>query len=295
LKSRLEIKGHTDSVRAVTFSPDGSKLATGSMDQTVRLWDVRTGTVLAELRGHTGGVRTVAFSPDGTRLASGSMDQTVRLWDPHTGAALAELSGHNHWVSAMTFSPDGTRLATGSMDGGIRLWDAHLRPGALVLKGTKTVVAAVAFGPDGTRLLARDDTGALYAWDRTTGYPLDETEPLPANATAEATTPDGKYRLFILGGQAYYAETARWQEHLREEAARWAEQSRPRPDWHRDQAAKAAAAGQWFAAAFHHRQLARHLADQGDAAGAVAQTKAADALRVRHAVIPETPQPLTKP
>jgi WD40 repeat protein len=72
--------GHAGSVLAVAYSPDGTTLASGSGDQTVRIWDVRSGTNLHTLTGHTDSVRAVAYSPDGTTLASGSDDQTVRIW-----------------------------------------------------------------------------------------------------------------------------------------------------------------------------------------------------------------------
>ena len=75
------LDGHEGWVAAVAFSPDGTILATGSHDQTIKLWDAATGRELATLRGHTGNVYTVAFSPDGSLLASGSLDGTVRLWD----------------------------------------------------------------------------------------------------------------------------------------------------------------------------------------------------------------------
>ena len=75
------LSGHTSSVCSVAFSPDGTRLASGSDDQTVKLWDVRSGELVRTLSGHTSSVRSVAFSPDGTRLASGSDDQTVKLWD----------------------------------------------------------------------------------------------------------------------------------------------------------------------------------------------------------------------
>jgi WD40 repeat protein len=80
------LQGHSGWFRTVAFSPDGTRLASGSGDATVRLWSPTTGALLQTLQGHSGWVFTVAFSPDGTRLASGSEDATVRLWSPTTGA-----------------------------------------------------------------------------------------------------------------------------------------------------------------------------------------------------------------
>jgi WD40 repeat protein len=92
------LKGHTDWVISVAFSPDGKQVVSGSRDETVRLWDTATGALLQTLKGHTDWVCSVAFSPDGKQVVSGSDDETVRLWDTATGALLQTLKGHTNCV-----------------------------------------------------------------------------------------------------------------------------------------------------------------------------------------------------
>ncbi|MCH2137301.1 MAG: protein kinase, partial [Phycisphaerales bacterium] len=120
------LPGHEHAVLSVTFSPDGTRLASGSYDNTIRLWDTDTGEELSVL-GHEDFVLSVTFSPDGTRLASGSVDNTIRIWDTDTGEELSVLPGHEDSVWSVTFSPDGTRLASGSYDNTIRIWDTRSR------------------------------------------------------------------------------------------------------------------------------------------------------------------------
>ncbi len=120
------LRGHTEAVRSVAFSPDRRRLVGGSHDQTVRVWDGQTGTELACLRGHTRDVRSVAFSPDGRRLVSGSCDQTVRVWVAGSGACLEVLQG----------SGDVKAIAAG----GDRL------PWRAVARGLETVIEPAAGG-----------------------------------------------------------------------------------------------------------------------------------------------------
>ncbi len=94
----LDLKGHTGSVWSVAFSPDGTRILTGSWDKTAKVWDARTGTLLLELKGTQAGAYSVSFSPDGTRIVTGSEDQTAKVWDAQTGYAPARPEGHTRLV-----------------------------------------------------------------------------------------------------------------------------------------------------------------------------------------------------
>jgi WD40 repeat protein len=89
------LTGHSDDVKSVAFSPDGKILASGSRDNTIKLWDVATRRLIATLTGHSFGVISVAFSPDGKILVSGSSDRTIKLWDVATRRLIATLTGHS--------------------------------------------------------------------------------------------------------------------------------------------------------------------------------------------------------
>ncbi|MCS6807020.1 MAG: right-handed parallel beta-helix repeat-containing protein [Blastocatellia bacterium] len=169
------LSGHTDWVNSVAFSPGTKLLASGSGDQTIRVWDVGTGNLVRTLSGHTAWVSSIAFSPDGKVLASGSgsgfLDGTVRLWDAATGALVRTLSGHTGGVSSVAFSPDGKLLASGSWYGDqtVRVWD--VATGALVrtLSGHTGGVSSVAFSPDGKLLALGSDDQTVRLWDVGTG------------------------------------------------------------------------------------------------------------------------------
>ena len=148
--NRLE--GHTEAVRSVNLSSDGKILASCSLDNTIKLWNVETGTEILTLSGHTKALSSVSFSDDGKTLASGSIDNTIKLWNVETGAEIRTLTGHIDSVSSVSFSGDGKTLASGSDDNTIKLWNVETGVEICTLSGHTGSVNSVSFSGDGKTL-----------------------------------------------------------------------------------------------------------------------------------------------
>ncbi|KAF2183651.1 putative WD-repeat protein [Zopfia rhizophila CBS 207.26] len=233
------LEGHSESVFAVVFSPDGKLVASASFDGTVKLWDVATGAVLQTLEehtcsrmafslkgepvgfascdetvrlwnaitgvalqvleGHTSYVNAVVFSPDGKLVASASGDGTVRLWDAATGAILQTLDGHSGMVKAVTFSLDGKLVASASSDGIVRLWDAKTGAALHMLEGHTSYVNAISFSPDGRLVASASGDGTVRLWDAATGSFLQTLKFHTSYVSAIAFSPHGKLAASVSG------------------------------------------------------------------------------------------------
>ena len=163
------LEGHTNWVNSVSFSSEGTLLASGSFDNAIRLWDVARRQETATLGGHTSWVWSVSLSPDGGLLASGSSDGTIRLWDLETRQIIV-LTGSTSTFAAVlsvVFSPDGTLLASGAdgPDGTIRLWDVARRQEIATLEGHADWVSSVSFSLDGGLLASGSFDNTIRLWD----------------------------------------------------------------------------------------------------------------------------------
>ncbi|KAJ2470350.1 ribosome assembly, partial [Coemansia sp. RSA 2320] len=162
--------GHSEAVLSVSFSPDGSQLASGSGDTTVRIWDLATETPRHTCTGHKNWVLSIAWAPDGKTLASGSMDNTVRLWDPRTGKELGgALTGHRKWITSLAWeplhiNPKANRVASSSKDGTVRVWDTAARRCVFTLAGHTAAVTCVKWGGDG-RIYTSSQDKTIKIWN----------------------------------------------------------------------------------------------------------------------------------
>ena len=156
--------GHTSTVFAVAWSPDGTRIASGGNDSTVQVWDARTGHLLLKYSGHTGTVYTMAWSPDGRRIASASQDATVQVWDATSGRHLLTYGGQTAPLWAVAWSPSGACLtgASGNISDEysketVQVW--NVSAGQLLASyavpssaGEADGTLSVAWSPDGRRI-----------------------------------------------------------------------------------------------------------------------------------------------
>ena len=192
-KEIRSLQGHEGGVcvdGCVAFSPDAQLLASGSWDNTIKLWEVSTGNTLRTLRGHKDLVLSIALSPNGLLLASGSADNTIKLWEVSTGKALQTLTEEDSWVGTLAFSPDGQILAAEGANNTIKLWELNTDKAPQTLTGHKNAVSSIAFSPDGRLLASASFDSTIKLWEVTTGNVLHTLK--GHKVLTVAFSPDGK-------------------------------------------------------------------------------------------------------
>jgi WD40 repeat protein len=165
------ISAHGDWVRCLSFTPDGTKLVSGSFDKTIKLWQLDTGAVIHTLAEHPKGVFALAVSPDGRLLASGSWDDTIKLWNLESGVLLHDLVKHKASVRSLAIAPDSHTLISGSFDRTIELWQIPDGiPTQTIAAGDP--IAAIALSADGKFLASTGDDGKIELWSLPSGRAL---------------------------------------------------------------------------------------------------------------------------
>jgi WD40 repeat protein len=199
------LEGHTGSVDAISCTPDGKLVFTGSSDKSVRIWEAESGKCLLVLKGqtvmaitpkksakgHTEGVSAIACTPDGQWLFSGSRDKTARIWNAKSGECRHTLEGHDDVVYTISCVSDGSRVFTGSSGTFARIWDSASGICLRTLE-SPSWVKAIACTPDGQRVLTGSSDGSVRVWDTESGTCLSTFEGHHGPVNAIACTADGK-------------------------------------------------------------------------------------------------------
>ncbi|MEI2689136.1 MAG: WD40 repeat domain-containing protein [Anaerolineae bacterium] len=189
------LAGHRDQVGRVAFSPDSERLASGSRDGVLRLWNVAT-RVGQDVEQRSDAVTAVAFSPDGRQMASGGKDGAVTLHDAANGALIAALPGRN-WITALAYNPrpGAMELATADADNRVLLWDLSVAPAvsSTLTASLSSRVASLVFDEQGQRLYGGDAQGHIFQWNVQRGEMVGQTTLPSALPVADlAIDPSGR-------------------------------------------------------------------------------------------------------
>lgn len=170
--AKFQLEGHRSPVTVVACHPVFSLCASGSEDNTIRLWDHETGSYERTLKGHTGYVTGLAFDPRGTVLASSSLDMSAKLWDMTTFTCTKTLRGHEHTISAIKFSLSGDHVFTCSRDATIKMWEVSTGYCTRTFNGHGDWVKTIAVSLDGNHIASGSSDQSIIVWQISTAQPL---------------------------------------------------------------------------------------------------------------------------
>ncbi|MEP7126868.1 MAG: NB-ARC domain-containing protein, partial [Byssovorax sp.] len=186
------LEGHTHTVSGVAVTVDDRSAVSASLDNTLKIWDLRTGQLIRTLEGHTSGVSGVAVTADGDWAVSASYDETLKVWDLSSGQLLRTLEGHTEPVTSVAVTANGRWVVSGSEDKTLKLWE--LRSGELVRTFYGyTMVAGVATTADDRWIVsASQDSRALHVWDFGSGQHVRMLEGHTSFVAGVTVTADGR-------------------------------------------------------------------------------------------------------
>ena len=186
------LTGHNSWVMSTAFNPKTPTVVSGSLDDSIRVWNIQTGAQLYTLTGHSRGVNTVVVSPTGQILASCSDDDTVKVWDLSEGALLYTLKGHTRDVNAIAIGSSGLLLASGGEDRAIKLW--KLDQGILLktLIGAAGIIKSIVISPDEKLLISGGFDNQVRLWSLQQGKMIQALSGHFNSVNAVAISMDGQ-------------------------------------------------------------------------------------------------------
>jgi GTP-binding protein EngB required for normal cell division len=187
------LEGHSNWVLSVSFSPNGKFLASGSKDETIKIWEVGSWKLIKTLEGHSDSVYSVSFSPDGRYLASGSDDNTINIWEVGSWKLIKTLGGHNNWINSVSFSPDGKYLASGSEDKTIKIWKVGGWNSIKTLGEHSRSVESISFSPYGKYLVSVSKDKTIKIWEVGSWKLIKTLEGHGNSVFSISFSPDGKF------------------------------------------------------------------------------------------------------
>jgi len=188
-------RGHRAGLTACAISPDGARILSASLDETLREWDRATGRELRQFVGHYGPVYACAYSADGARVLSAAGDKTLREWDRASGNELLRFEGHTAAVTGCAYSPDGALIVSSALDKTLREWDRSSGREVRRYEGHARGVTACAYSMNSARILSASNDGTVREWSRATAREDRRYEGHTLEVSACAYSPDGKFIL----------------------------------------------------------------------------------------------------
>lgn len=186
------LQNHQDSINRISWSPDGSLLASPSVDGTICLWKNGTGELYQRFKDAPISVFSVAWSPDRTSLAAASDDCFVRFWDVETGELYRKIEGLTDIAFDISWSPDGQTVAVGLRDSTIQLWDVNTWKLRQTLKGHSDAVWVVKYSPEGNFLASGSKDRAIRLWNVETGETYQTLQGHSSDISSLSWSPDEK-------------------------------------------------------------------------------------------------------
>lgn len=187
------LKGHTDLVYSIAWSPDGKRLATGSQDKTAVIWEWPSGKQLAVCKEHSDAVNRVCFAPDGKSLYTASQDHNVRRFDAANGQVIRSFTGHGDAVTALALSPDGKGLVSSGPEPRVRWWNVDTGDTSRYSDGHESAVNDLTFSKDGKLLASAAADRTVRIWDANNANHLRALEGSGDWVYAVAFSPDAKF------------------------------------------------------------------------------------------------------